>query len=153
MIDLSEHEANPPASDESLEALADYVGKPLPMHYVELLKASNGLFAGERFSLYTAEDLPEESDNYDVKAQAPGYLLIGDDSDSNAILLELGDDDPPVFMVEQSSMDPDEMEPVAEELSSWIEAGFPLPDAEEDAEEDDDEMGGAGEDYEDDDWD
>jgi hypothetical protein len=43
-------------------------------------------------------------------------------------MLELGSDDPAVSLVEHGSMSPEDMEPAAEKLSSWIEAGFPLPE-------------------------
>jgi hypothetical protein len=97
------------------------------------MRVTNGLEAGELVHLYAAEDLPEISDNYSARQNAPGYLLIGGDGGGSALMLELGGEDPPVFIVGHGSMHPDDMEPVAESLSSWIEAGFPLPEEEYDA--------------------
>jgi hypothetical protein len=132
MVNLSEHRTEPPASDESLEALADYVGQPLPAQYLELLKASNGLGSGDFVRLYAAEEVPESNDTYEAKEYAPGYLAIGDDGGGKAIMLKLDSDDPAVSLVGHGTMSPREMEPVAEKLSAWIEAGFPLPEEEDD---------------------
>ncbi len=131
-MDLTLHETEPPAGNESLEALTDYVGRPLPARYRELLQASNGLASGEYVVLYAAEDVPERNDTYGARECAPGYLAIGDDGGGRAIMLKLGADDPAVTLVDHGSMSPEDMEFAAKKLSSWIEAGFPLPEEEED---------------------
>lgn len=83
--------SQPGASEGALEQLAQSLGAPLPADYRAFLRYSNG---GEGFigrndylRFYTAENLLEINQAYEIDQYLPGFLLVGSNTIGDAICL------------------------------------------------------------------
>lgn len=72
-----------------------------------------------------ADDIYERNETFQVQEYAPGYLAIGDDSAGRSIVLDLKTEN--VLIVDQSSMDPDDMEKIADTIGEWLQSNCRLP--------------------------
>lgn len=113
------------ATEAQIQAASRALGVHLPAYYAEFLRRTNSLGPEGSLVLYAVDDLAERNETFEVRAYAPGYLAVGDDSGGRSILIAL-DGSPRVFIVDQGSMDPDDFEEVAPNFAEWIEQGAPL---------------------------
>lgn len=79
-----------------------------------------------RVLLYSAEDLIERNETYEVKEYCPGYFTIGDDGGGGAIVMKV--EDGSLHLVDHGAMMPDCMKLVADSFQEWHASGCPLPD-------------------------
>lgn len=115
---------NPGLGKYDLERLETEIGLSLPSDVKNLLTSADGLLLGNGLKLYSSAELGERNRTFETKRYAPGYLAVGDDSGGRAIVISI--DDERVFIVDQGSMDPDDMEPLGSSLEEWILAGSPI---------------------------
>lgn len=106
------------ASKDTLNALEAQLGTPLPPEYRALLSQADGFACNNGLLIYSASEVAERNETFEVMAYAPGYLAIGDDSGGRSILVSKASQG--VFLADQGSMDPDDFESVATSLSDWI---------------------------------
>ncbi|MBX9623174.1 MAG: SMI1/KNR4 family protein [Gemmataceae bacterium] len=116
---------NPPGSAAAIRAAADRLAAALPDEYAAFLAEADGLLANH-FVLYSAADLPERNDTYEVAEYAPGYVTIGNDNGGRAIVMRGGPGPSPVCLVGHGTMQPADMVAVSPSLADWIAAGCPL---------------------------
>lgn len=112
------------ASSDELAALQLKFDDVFPKDYVLLLKDSNGFMLDNGISIYSTDDLFERNKTLEVQEYAPGYIAIGDDSGGLSIMVSLTTNE--VFSVEQSSMDPDDMEKLANTVTDWLDTDCKL---------------------------
>ncbi|HST62994.1 MAG TPA: SMI1/KNR4 family protein [Longimicrobium sp.] len=117
---------SPGASEDQIRASAESLGLEFPGFYAEVLRECNGFTTDKGLLLYSAEDLAERNETFEVRAYAPGFLAIGDDSGGRSILIAL-DGSATVYIVDQGSMDPDEFIEVSPDLLEWLHQGAELP--------------------------
>lgn len=115
-----------PATDEQVAALGQSLGLLLPTEYVDLLRTANGILA-DLVCFYSAEEVPERNQTYQVAKYAPGYILIGSANDF-PLLIRAGESSA-VLEADWGAMTQDCMSEIAPSLAAWIEAGCPLRDA------------------------
>lgn len=115
------HSANKGANDAEVSALEAELETTFPSVYSDLLKESNGFSLNGGLLVYSTEEVAERNETLEVQEYAPGYLAIGDDSGGQSIMLSLTSCD--LFLVDQGSMDPDDMIKLAESLPDWVSSG------------------------------
>lgn len=121
LTDISGIAANAGASEADVLALEKLLGVTLPDGYVSLLMETNGFALNNGVTVYPAEDVLERNETFEVREYAPGFLAIGDDSGGLSILVDLATQE--VFSVDQGSMDPDDMEHLADSIQAWVSGG------------------------------
>ncbi|MDN3238043.1 SMI1/KNR4 family protein [Pseudomonas sp. WAC2] len=114
------------ALDQHIDAIEAWAGVPLAHQYRALLASHGGQFVGDLVRFYTADEIIERNDCYEVQLYCPGYLAIGDDSGGRAVVISLQLSSSPVFIVDHGSMTPEDFYLVAESLPSWVSEGCPL---------------------------
>ncbi|TWI44670.1 SUKH superfamily protein [Pseudomonas duriflava] len=112
--------------NQHIAAIEAWIGVPLAHQYRALLASHGGQFVGELVRFYTADEIIERNDCYEVQLYCPGYLAIGDDSGGRAVVISLQLSSPVVFVVDHGSMTPDDFDFVAESLLDWVSKGCPL---------------------------
>ena len=99
--------------------------RSIPLEYWHLLTAADGFGLKNGIKIYASDEVVERNDTFEVAEYAPEYLAIGDDSGGRAIMIPYSGKG--VYIVDQGSMDPDEMQFVSESLSAWVSSGCILP--------------------------
>lgn len=114
---------NAPIAMDKLHNLEVRLGRKFPPAYRDILQTADGFALENGILFYSSEDVLERNETFEVNKYAPGYLAIGDDSGGRAFLIPF--DGVGVYLVEQGSMDPDEMAMVGHSLPEWINMGCP----------------------------
>lgn len=122
---------HPPATDTAINAAEDASSIPFPPEYRALLRLTNGLYSDGCLVLYAAEDLATRNQDYEVPTYLPDYLMIGDDSGGQAILIDRSG---ALYEVGMGVMDADWLEPSAASLADLLitHAGRTLSEREDD---------------------
>ena len=122
---------HPPATDTTINAAEDASNIPFPPEYRALLRLTNGLYSDGCLVLYAAEDLTTRNQDYEVPTYLPDYLMIGDDSGGQAILIDRSG---ALYEVGMGVMDADWLEPSAASLADLLitHAGRTLSEREDD---------------------
>lgn len=122
---------NPPAAETAIDAAERAATIPFPSEYRALLRLTNGLHSDGCLVLYTAGDLITRNHDYEVPTCLPDYLMIGDDSGGQAILIDRSG---ALFEVGMGVMDADWLEPAATSLADLLitHAGKTLSEREDD---------------------
>ena len=137
MLTRANHTANPhftlhpPATDAAINAAEDASSILFPPEYRALLRLTNGLYSDGCLVLYAAEDLATRNQDYEVPTYLPDYLMIGDDSGGQAILIDRSG---ALYEVGMGVMDADWLEPSAASLADLLitHAGRTLSEREDD---------------------
>ena len=126
----------PPMSPEAERLLRIWVGRPLPAAYVMFLRETNGAELGKHdqegdcLRLWSAEEIPEDNQGYQIQKYLPGTFAIGSDGGPDAILLDMtASEDPdawPVIRVGFSDLDRDEFCQQASSFGAWADLEFRL---------------------------
>ena len=77
---LADFTAAPPASENSLRAAEESLGRELPADYLAFLRQHDGGegFIGKQYLiLWKAEELAKFNEGYEVAKYAPGFLMFG----------------------------------------------------------------------------
>lgn len=80
-----------PATPSAIDKCEQEAGYSLPEDYVALLLISDGLQTDGNLSLLEVESIAERNRDYEVQDYLPGFVMIGDDSGGNALLMKTGD--------------------------------------------------------------
>ncbi|WP_447511694.1 SMI1/KNR4 family protein [Acinetobacter geminorum] len=112
---------NHPIIDEQRIVIEKEFNQKLPDEYFQLLKLSDGLSFENGVIIYSSGEVLERNQTYEVQKYAGDYISIGDDSGGRSILIPFLDSG--VFIVDQGSMDPDDMEKIAHSLIDWVNTG------------------------------
>lgn len=122
---------HPPAAEAAIDAAEDASTIPFPPDYRALLRITNGLHSNGCLALYSAEDLATRNHDYEVPTCLPDYLMIGDDSGGQAILIDRSG---VLYEVGMGVMDADWLEPSAASLADLLitHAGRTLSEREDD---------------------
>ena len=115
------YSASKGANDAEINELGSKLGVAIPAVYSDLLKESNGFSLNEGLLVYSTEEVPERNETLEVQEYAPGYLAVGDDSGGRSVMLSLVRGE--LFLVDQGSMDPDDMIKLADSISGWVSTG------------------------------
>jgi hypothetical protein len=122
---LANFQGNPPAVEASLEDVRQRGGIGLPTDYGAFLRRWNGGegFIGEKsyVILWTAEELLELNQAYQVNEYAPGLFLFGSDGGGEAFAFDLRRDPCSVVSVPFVGMDLSLVRPVAEGFTEFLE--------------------------------
>jgi len=95
--------------------------RQLPYIYFQLLEFSDGFLFESGVVIYSSDEVFERNQTFKVQKYAGDYLAIGDDSGGISILIPfLGTG---VFVVDQGSMDPNDMSKISDSLMKWFKAG------------------------------
>lgn len=116
--------ANPGINSQQLGDIELQTGHKLPDEFRELLQAGDGFGLKNGVLIYSSGELIERNETFEVAKYAPGFIAIGDDSGGRAILVAF--QKPGVFMVDHGSMDPADMEQIADSISDWVTRGCPV---------------------------
>lgn len=109
---------NQGASPDQIGSIQGKLGVVLPKSYAQLLDETNGFMLENGISIYSTDDLIERNETFEVQEYAPGFIAIGDDSGGMSILISISTGE--VFSVDQGSMDPDDMDKLANDVSEWM---------------------------------
>lgn len=109
------------ATDNALSNLESQIGCRLPVDYRELLQLMNGFSLDNGLLIYGTDELLERNKTFEVDIYAPGYFAIGDDSGGRVVLIAF--EHPGVFLVDQGSLAPRDMQRVASSVSQWLKRG------------------------------
>ncbi len=116
---------NEGATSASLDDLLQWVAKPLPSAYLELMRRSNGIEGpvGEDnyIMLWPVEEIKELNEGYAVAEFAPGLLLIGSDGGGTGYAFDTRHDSMPVVEVPFVGMSHEEAETVGSSVEDFIE--------------------------------
>jgi hypothetical protein len=91
------------AAQAAVDRCEQEAGYNLPEDYVALLLISDGLQADGNLSLLEVESIAERNREYEVQDYLPGFVMIGDDSGGNALLMK--QEDTAVYEVGMGVMD------------------------------------------------
>ncbi|MFD2439873.1 SMI1/KNR4 family protein [Paracoccus kondratievae] len=80
-----------PATRSAIDRCEQEAGYGFPEDYVALLLISDGLRTDGNLSLLDVESIGERNRDYEVQDYLPGFVMIGDDSGGNALLMKTGD--------------------------------------------------------------
>ena len=95
--------------------------RQLPDIYFQLLEFSDDFLFESGVVIYSSDEVFERNQTFEVQKYAGDYLAIGDDSGGISILIPfLGTG---VFVVDQGSMDPNDMSKISDSLMNWFKAG------------------------------
>jgi SMI1/KNR4 family protein SUKH-1 len=88
------NDAPPPATEQKIAALAQFVGRPLPDDYVSFLRRHDGGVLWYRdiwyLDLWRAADIPSWSAAYGFKSsRTTGAICIGSDGGSEGLVLDV----------------------------------------------------------------
>lgn len=92
-----------PATRSVIDGCEREAGYDFPEDYVALLLISNGLQTDGNLSLLDVESIAERNRDYEVQDYLPGFVMIGDDSGGNALLMK--QEDTAVYEVGMGVMD------------------------------------------------
>ena len=122
---------HPPATDAAINAAEDASSIHFPPEYRALLRLTNGLYSDGCLVLYAAEDLATRNQDYEVPTYLPDYLMIGDNSGGQAILIDRSG---VLYEVGMGVMNADWLEPSAASLADLLisHAGRTLSEREDD---------------------
>ncbi|WP_254636634.1 SMI1/KNR4 family protein, partial [Acinetobacter oleivorans] len=95
--------------------------RPLPDIYFQLLEFSDGILFESGVVIYSSNEVFERNQTFEVQKYAGDYLAIGDDSGGMSILIPFRGEG--VFVVDQGSMDPNDMSKISDSLMNWFKAG------------------------------
>ena len=105
-----------PATEVQIAAVGDNF--PLPPDYVALLRSSNGLATTGCLTLLSVEEIAARNADYAVQATLPDYVMIGDDSGGQAVLMR--HDGPALYSVGMGVMDATFVRPLAPSLETLL---------------------------------
>lgn len=114
---------NKGAAPNKLDEIEKHIKSVLPIDYRELMISADGFSFENGLVVYSTDELIERNETFEVDKYAPGHLAIGDDSGGRCILLSLASGK--LFLVDQGSMDPDDMETLAN-LKDWLSRNCPI---------------------------
>jgi len=109
---------NSGATSADIEETNQKFGYSLHEDYVLFLEEANGFMLENGLHMYSTADLFERNVTLEVQEYAPGYTAIGDDSGGMSITIEHATGE--IFSVDQASMDPDDMEKLANSIGDWL---------------------------------
>jgi hypothetical protein len=112
-------------TEEKIGIIRRWANDELQIDYVALLHQYGEKLVGDRFLIYSADDVVERNETFETKEYCPGYIAIGDDSGGSAIITNLGVKEGPVFLVGHGSMSLDDFVQLASDLQTWLKHGFP----------------------------
>jgi hypothetical protein len=114
---------NPPATEEAISELANRIGRPLPMVYLDAMRIANGGvgFIGARHvHLWKVEELIERNKRYEVARYAPSLFLFGSNGGGEAYAFNLTKSDEVVYEVPFIGLDVKEALPIAKSFSAFV---------------------------------
>ncbi len=107
-----------------MEPIESWLGQTLPEPYRSFLQgALESEMHGDCVLLYGQDSFIERNETYEAKEYCPGWVTIGDDSGGTQILLSL--EGGRLRYVDAGSMAVAESHPLADDFSSWLDAGCP----------------------------
>ncbi|MES9684308.1 1,3-beta-glucan synthase regulator [Bacillus sp. AFS001701] len=120
----------PSASETEIFKVENELNVKLPISYKDLLKTSNGLSSEEGILIYGTEDIRERNDVWETKVYAKGYVAIGDNGGGQVFLMQQGDQEKEVLMVDTGDMNAEHSGLVTSNLSLWVTNGFTIKENE-----------------------
>ena len=111
-------------SDAAIQSVESTLGM-LPLSYRELLKAADGFSMNNGLTIYSSSDVIERNRTFEVDIYAPGFIAIGDDGGGRCVLISVHGGE--VYLVDQGSMDADEMKKIGASIPDWVSNGARLP--------------------------
>ena len=94
MMMLRDCELKPGATDDEIGRLEIWAKTSLPKSYLDVLKRTNGAEGpvGDSgyLQLWTTEDVPRDTEDYEVAEYAPGFMLIGSSGGGSAFAIDIG---------------------------------------------------------------
>ena len=112
---------NPGVESGQVRDLEEQLNRRIPDQYRNLLEAANGFMLEKGLFIYSAEEVFERNETFEVSQYAPNYLAIGDDGGGRSVLIPF--EGVGVYIVDQGSMEPEDMEKIAESLTDWTSKG------------------------------
>lgn len=107
---------NDPTTSQAIKML------PLEWHisyssYIQFLELSNGLY-GDEITLLEAEDIQQRNIDYEVQEYLPNFLMIGDNGEGVAILMDNKEQN--IFAVGMGVMIEDSLEKISSSLEEFL---------------------------------
>lgn len=109
---------NPGCDARAIAAAEAELAFPLPLDYAALLRLSDGLHTQGRLALLELDAIGPRNADYEIQIYLPGYVMIGDDSGGQALLMRA--DAPTVYEVGMGSLDEDELAVSAQSLEQLL---------------------------------
>ena len=113
--------ARPGATEAQINTIEVKVGRNIPIEYRALLLLADGFSLQSGVIIYASDEILERNETFEVSKYAPGYLAIGDDSGGRSFMISF--DRPGLFIVDQGTMDPGDMQEISQSLNDWISRG------------------------------
>lgn len=102
-------------------------GIDLPQCYLKLIKKVNGFIDEKGIKIYSANEIKERNQTFEVDKYLPGYVAIGDDSGGNLLIMKACSSAKKVYISDSGSLILDESEDVLTcDFEEWIENGCSL---------------------------
>ena len=102
---------------------------PLPPQYVEHKSKHAGIATDDGLLIYSAVDLAERNETFEVQQYLPGFLLIGDDSGGRGFFIRLNEEEGrEVVMLGLGCLMESYLVVVASSLEEWARAGYAIPE-------------------------
>jgi hypothetical protein len=121
----------PPASDEELQLAQVQLKLQLPIDYLSILRAANGIEFENGAILYTSGQLLERNMTYEVFEYLPNMLAIGDDGGGKLLLIERKLNSMSiVYAIDAGSLGVIEPTVISPSLETWANNGFLLGSSE-----------------------
>ena len=116
---------NPGATEDSINSLNELSNNRLPVSYLQLMAATNGLegFVGEEayLMLWPAEKIHELNESYAVDEFAPGLLLFGSNGGDMAYAFDTNSEEMPFVEVPFIGMALDQRRIIGKTLKEFFE--------------------------------
>lgn len=109
---------NPGRDARTIAAVEAALAFRLPPDYTALLRLSDGLSTPGCLALLELEAIGPRNADYEVQSYLPGYVMIGDDSGGQALLMRA--DAPTVYEVGMGSLSEDELTVSAQSLEQLL---------------------------------
>lgn len=119
-------------TDPLIQAIQETLQITLPSFYIDFLDR-HALDTTRNFNditcLLGTADIAGLNKAYGVQQWMPGYIMIGNDSGDNGILIQEAEaNDPQIYLVGLGALSADDAAVLAASLSSWEQRGYPSED-------------------------
>lgn len=112
--------ARQPAAAKALNAARAALGGSLPRQIESLYALTDGFMMPSGVTVYSADDIAERNETFEIDEFSHGYLLIGDNSGGKGFLVSKDGPDQSVYSSDLGDLDIKGFAKEADSIEQWI---------------------------------
>jgi len=115
-----------PAEEQEINSAESRVGLKFSKEYRNFLEVTNGMLAHGYVTLFSTDEISERNETNEISTTFPEWIMIGDDGGNGGILIPVGGEAGPVYLVDMGSVVFDEEYRLDASFSSWLRRRCPM---------------------------